>query len=150
MTRRLWLGAVLLCAALQQDCAWTYPPRSPKWTPEHPPPTPGELAALLNSPTRVESTELAFRIRLSHPIVMAGGSIWFSCFVPQSYGPSRLAMVFTGTGYYSERMVESIERTVLLERIPCGHHTALCLVYSARGHERREQKVEARGMGCED
>jgi hypothetical protein len=134
-----------MIAACLGGCSLAYPPGDRLGAAERPHPTPAALAVLLDAPVKSEHVEAPFTLKLSAPIIMAGGATWLACYVPTSYGPGRMAIGFDGTGLYSERAIEHVERKALIERIPCGTWVASCTIRTARGLERREQKLESRG-----
>lgn len=135
--------AVVTAIALSWGCSLGYPPGDPRVA--LPAPT-VPVAVLLAEPLITpEHAEAPFTLKLSAPFVLAGGATWLACYVPASYGPGRIAIGFDGTGLYSERAIEHVERKALIERIPCGTWVASCTIRTARGLERREQKLESRG-----
>lgn len=145
--RHVRLSAVLVCVALTDSCAATYPPADRLGAAERPHPTPAQIRALLDAPLPAAAVLAgAFRLVLTPPIVVVGGGVWVTCYVPAAE-PAREVYLGIPALSSSTRPVDRIEHTLLIERIPCGPHVAVCALSSGR---RLEQPLRVLGGDCDD
>jgi hypothetical protein len=151
---------ILIVVLLGLACAWLAGCASSRpLQPETAPPTPAEMAALLErpvaarqaAPTHAGKPDDVTLVVLPR-IVLWGGAVRLRCLVndaPDVRGAVRLAL--EGTRVTTAELPNSIEQSILIERLPCGKSVASCVVRRAgRADVLRTETVDVRGGMCAD
>jgi hypothetical protein len=146
---------ILIVVLLGLACGWLAGCASRPLQPETAPPTPEQMAALLNAhagaPVQARKPADVTLVVLPR-IVLQGGAVRLRCLVsdaPDVRGAVRLAL--EGTRVTTAELPNSIEQSITIERLPCGKSVASCLVRRAgRADVLRTEDVEVRGGMCDD
>lgn len=151
--------AILIVVVLGLACGWLAGCATARPLPaEAHPPTPAEMQALLDGPvlgpaarpapvTRPDAVTLVVFPR----VVLWGGAVRLRCLVndaPDVRGAVRLAL--EGTRVTMAELPNSIEQSILIERLPCGKSVVTCTVArQGRPTVVRTDDVEVRGGMCD-
>lgn len=126
---------MLLLALLASGCAPT------RYVPTATHPTATEITALASVVEAAQSLRLPFALRVTPPIVHAGGAAWVKCYTPPWMGAGRVRYGIEGLRT-SEHAIDRTENSLLVDHIPCGSHVASCIAQTGAGVARREQRIE--------
>lgn len=137
-------GSIVLLVLLS-GCALAYPPKGPKhYKPDTIHPSMERIRALAEIAAPINPKESAFDLRLTPAVVLAGGDVIVTCYVPQSWPKGRIAVSVAGL-MASDRPLDRVENRYRVERIPCGTWPVSCVAYTSTSTKRIDRELESRG-----
>lgn len=93
--------------------------------------------------------ESQFELRVMPPIVMQGGALRISCFVPESLGRGVIRLALEGVRVTGPVVLEHAQNSLEIPRVECGSWKATCRVATEGGERFAERDVLVRGGMCE-
>lgn len=92
--------------------------------------------------------EAPFALRVMPPQLLTGQAVRLTCFVPEGWFPGWIALGITDLTQ-SARRLETLQTSLLVERMACGEWHAFCVVRNASGTHRDTRPILVTGAGCD-